>query len=248
MFVHLKHKENEYTADLNQPLEIGIEVHRNNGARSFGIANASYATYKDGDFIGSRSAGAGCNLETITFTPHGNSTHTECVGHISTEIYYVNDCIQDRFYTSLLHTFTTKAFGEDLIVDFNAFDYDNLSHYDCLIIRTMPNDANKLHTDYSGKNAPYIHINDMQKLVDSGIQHIILDLPSVDKEWDNGALAAHHIFWNYPQKPRLNASISEFAFIPSSISDGSYLLKLNIANFKSDAAPSRPTLYSLKQV
>ncbi|NNJ54832.1 MAG: hypothetical protein HKP14_01800, partial [Bacteroidia bacterium] len=177
MFVHFKHKENEYTADLNQPIEIGIEVQRENGARSFGIANALYEPYKDGDFIGSKSAGSGCNLETITFTPHGNSSHTECVGHISNEPYYVNDCIRDEFFVGKLHSFNTKAIGGDLVVDFDSFDYNELEHYKCLIIRTLPNGSVKRQTDYSGKNAPYIHIEDMKRLVSTGIQHLILDLP-----------------------------------------------------------------------
>ena len=85
----------------------------------------------------------------------------------------------------------------------------------------------------------------MQKIVDLGINHLLIDLPSVDPEWDNGALASHHIYWNYPDNPRLDASITEFAFVRDDIQDGEYLLKLNVSNFESDAAPSRPVLYPI---
>jgi hypothetical protein len=236
--------EKLYSADLNKPNEIGIRVERVNGVSSFGIANASYKVYKDGDFIGNKNQGSGCNLETIVFTPHGNSTHTECFGHIAFEPYFVNDFINDKLYFSLVHTFNTKIDKGDAVLDFSSLNLNELTKYEALIIRTLPNSSDKLHRDYSGQNAPYILTDDMQKLVAAGIEHIVLDLPSVDKEWDNGALASHHIFWQFPENIRKSASITEFAFIPDNIQDGEYLLKLNIANFVSDAAPSRPILYA----
>ncbi len=246
MNVQFRHKNSEYTADLNQPLEIGIKVAREKGVSSFGIANANYQIYKDGDFIGNKQYGSGCNLETITFTPHGNSTHTECLGHISTEPFFVNDYILDTFYKTQLHTFKSKKHNGDFVLDFKSLNLDELIEYECLVIRTLPNKMSKLNTDYSGLNAPYILAEDMAQIVAAGIKHLILDLPSVDKEWDGGALAAHHIFWSYPDNPRKDASITEFAFIPKDIKDGEYLLKLNISSFVSDAAPSRPTLYPVK--
>jgi hypothetical protein len=33
-------------------------------------------------------------------------------------------------------------------------------------------------------------------LHESGIQHLLIDLPSVDKEKDEGKLLAHKAFWN----------------------------------------------------
>tara|TARA_B110000879_G_scaffold208108_1_gene293050 strand:- start:2282 stop:2548 length:267 start_codon:yes stop_codon:yes gene_type:complete len=85
----------------------------------------------------------------------------------------------------------------------------------------------------------------MKNIVAAGISHLIIDLPSVDPEWDGGAMASHYAFWQYPDNPRWDASITEFAFIADDIIDGEYLLKLNISNFESDAAPSRPVLYPI---
>ncbi len=245
MIIEFKKQNTTYLADLNKPIEIGIPVQRAKGVSSFGIANADYKVYQDGSFIGNKNQGAGCNLETITFTPHGNSTHTECYGHISLSQHFVNDCIKDSFYLAMLHTFKLKKEGEDNVLDLSDLNFIELNRYDALIIRVLPNTKEKVHTDYSGVNAPYILSSDMQKIVDCGIEHIVLDLPSVDKEWDNGVLASHHIFWQYPANPRTSASITEFAYVANEIADGKYLLKLNIANFVSDAAPSRPILYPI---
>jgi arylformamidase len=248
MIVHVSHKESNYRADLNAPFEIGIMVERSNGVSCFSIANANYQVYNDKGFIGSIEQGAGCNLETITFTPHGNSTHTECLGHIATKPYFVNECIKDEFMVGLVHSFKDKPHKNGLVVDFDTFDFDALRNYAALIIRTLPNDEFKKHFDYSDQVTPYISLEDMEKIVATGIKHLILDLPSVDPEWDNGALAAHHIFWQYPANPRLDASITEFAYIPNTVVDGAYLMKLNIANFVSDAAPSRPLIYPLELI
>ncbi len=71
-------------------------------------------------------------------------------------------------------------------------------------------------------------------------------MPSVDKEKDDGALLAHKAFWNYPEKPRLNATITELIYVRNKVKDGSYILNLQVANFNNDAAPSRPVLYEIE--
>lgn len=237
-----------YQFDLTQFCEIHIPVKRNNGVASFGIENAQYQVYQSGEFIGSKAQGSSCNLETITFTPHGNGTHTECVGHIANEVYLVNDFVLDIFYNAYLISLPIKSIGDDNIVDFSSFDWKLLQDCKAIIIRTEPNLEDKKNKDYSGKNAPFIHHEDMQRVVDAGIEHFLIDLPSVDKEWDGGKLAAHHTFWKYPKNTRTQASITEFIFVPEQVADGLYLLKLNISPFISDAAPSKPTIYPLSKV
>lgn len=243
MILTFTHSNRSLTADLSKPLDISISVHRDHSISSFGISGAVYKDYVAGDLIGNKALGGPCNLETITFTPHGNSTHTECLGHIANETYFVNDCIHDRFYMAIVWSLSVAEDG--LYLNFDAQNIDALKNLDALIIRTLPNSIQKLNEDYSGKNAPAIRTEDMLKIVAMGINHLIIDLPSVDPEWDNGALASHHVYWDYPHNPRIDASITEFAFIRDDIQDGEYLLKLNVSNFESDAAPSRPVLYPI---
>ena len=119
---------------------------------------------------------------------------------------------------------------------------------EALIIRTYPNSDEKKYTDYSATNPPFVEPSLLNELYLAGIKHILIDLPSVDKEEDGGALAAHHAFWNYPADPRLDATITELVYIPESIQDGLYFLNLQVAPFVNDAAPSRPVLYPLSHV
>jgi hypothetical protein len=140
----------------------------------------------------------------------------------------------------------TKDHKGDQVLDFSNISLAEMEGLDALILRTFPNEIEKENKDYSGNNAPYILPEDMKELVDHGIQHLLIDLPSVDKEWDAGVLASHHIYWNYPANPRIDASITEFIYIDDFIKDGIYVLKLNISGFESDAAPSKPMIYSLR--
>ena len=46
-----------------------------------------YTPVVAGDFVGSTASGGPVNFFNIRVNPHGNGTHTECVGHIAREPY-----------------------------------------------------------------------------------------------------------------------------------------------------------------
>lgn len=128
----------------------------------------------------------------------------------------------------------------------NAFLGLGLPTPDSLIIRTLPNSQSKLTRKYSGTNPAYLDKDAALWIREKGIQHLLLDLPSIDKEMDDGKLTAHHAFWNYPKKTRMNSTITEMVYVPDKVKDGNYLLNHMIASFENDASPSKPVLYSLK--
>jgi hypothetical protein len=89
-------------------------------------------------------------------------------------------------------------------------------------------------------------------LAGTGVEHLLVDLPSVDRMNDGGRLLAHRAFWGMPagtthatHATRPNATITELIYVPEQIPDGLYLLSLQVAPFVADAAPSRPLLYPL---
>ncbi len=88
---------------------------------------------------------------------------------------------------------------------------------------------------------------------ESGISHLLVDIPSVDRTFDEGKLWAHHIFWKVKQgshdvnkKSHSLNTVTEMVYIPNIIEDGIYLLNIQIAPFVSDAAPSRPVIFKIK--
>jgi len=78
-----------------------------------------------------------------------------------------------------------------------------------------------------------------------GVSHLLIDLPSVDKEKDEGELLSHNAFWNTSGKLRLDATITEFIYVPNTINDGTYFLNLMVAPIENDASPSKPILYKI---
>ena len=115
-----------------------------------------------------------------------------------------------------------------------------------IIIRTLPNDNSKLTRNYSGQNPVYLEADAAGWLAQMGFEHLLIDLPSVDREEDGGALSAHHQWWNYPSNPRYHATITELIYIPSHLQDGHYLLNIQTASLTTDASPSKPCLYVLR--
>jgi arylformamidase len=121
-----------------------------------------------------------------------------------------------------------------------------------LIIRTLPNSTAKRHRDYSDSTPPYLTREAAELLIERGIEHLVVDLPSIDRSHDEGRLAAHRIFFGLPrasvalaQASRPHATITELAFIPDDAVDGPYLLELQVPALGGDAVPSRPLLYPL---
>ncbi|MGQ0542434.1 MAG: cyclase family protein [Blastocatellia bacterium] len=121
-----------------------------------------------------------------------------------------------------------------------------------LIVRTLPNDDGKLTRQYGEVVPPYFTTEAMQYIVDCGFKHLLVDLPSIDRLFDEGKLSNHRIFWNVEpgsfetnESTRINSSITELIYVPNEVEDGNYILNLQIAPFESDCAPSRPLLFRI---
>jgi kynurenine formamidase len=132
---------------------------------------------------------------------------------------------------------------------------ENSIPYEALIIRTLPNSEAKKTRQYSGQNPPYLEPSIGKFLANKNINHLLLDLPSVDKEWDKGKLSVHKGFWNILDtdkdrisdfsKARKDTTITELIFVDEKIKDGVYLLNLQIPSLEIDAVPSKPVLYRM---
>lgn len=242
----------EYAVDLSTPHDLSIPLKNGSDNPSAWYVGPVKITAVEGDgFVGDVNRGGSVNFRDIYFNPHGHGTHTECVGHISSENYTINQCHDDPFYCALVITVTPEVIenGDQVIFASHLQPWTHeMTMVKALIIRTLPNDRSKLTRNYSNTNPPYIHYGATQQMVKAGIRHLLVDLPSVDREKDEGKLEAHHSFWQYPQKTRLNATITEFIFVPDEVKDGYYFLNLQIASFENDASPSKPVIYPIEKV
>jgi kynurenine formamidase len=248
--LQLLHNNITYTVDTLLPINIAIPLQSGAGnPNCFYAAAPSFVPVKTDTFIGDTQQGGVVNFFDVQYNPHGNGTHTECVGHIATERYSINDCLKESLVIAQLITITPEQNGTDKVICKQQIENANIQNgCSALIIRTLPNVDSKLHKNYSGQNPPYIAADAMQSIVEAGIEHLIVDLPSVDREEDDGVLAAHHIFWNYNtgiNSVRKYATITEMAYIPNQVADGLYLLNIQVMPIQLDASSSRLILYKI---
>jgi arylformamidase len=249
MKILLEHLATTYEVDLSQPLDISIPL-----VEQVEQVNCFYAPPYEtfpvvaGSFVGSTAEGGLVNFLNIKLNPHGNGTHTECVGHIATEKYSIHKCLTNFHKVAKLHSvYPTMLENGDKVILKSHFetDFDEIENVDTLVIRTLPNDSGKLTRNYSGTNPTYVHHEAMDYLVNLGIKHLLIDLPSVDRESDEGLLLAHKAFWRYPTDVRSDCTITELVYVSDEIRDGLYFLNLQIASFDIDVSPSKPVLYKL---
>ena len=246
MIANITHKEKTFKVDLTQPIDISLPLKDgNDNPNAWYVPDVKMEAVVMGDWVGEVKKGGSVNFFNIFFNPHGHGTHTECVGHISKEKESINECVKTYFFTTQLISIEPTQQDGDLIITRAQIEQVIEPQTESIIIRTLPNGKDKKNKAYSNTNPPYLKKEAADLLRELDIKHLLIDLPSVDKEQDGGALAAHHAFWNYPNNTRTDCSITELIYVPSSITDGHYLLNLSFAPFHNDASPSRPTLYAL---
>lgn len=226
--------------DISLPLQNGTE-----NVNAFFIPHPAFEAIQVGDFIGSVRKGGSCNCENLSFNAHGNGTHTECVGHISPERVTINNSLKTFFFVARLITIAPVCLENGDYVLMKEAIEQQLEAFvpEALVIRTLPNGKDKMNRVYSGTNPPYLDPEAAKHLREIGVKHLLLDLPSVDREEDGGAMLAHKAWWNFPEAPLLQHTITELIYVKNEIPDGIYLLNLQIASLESDASPSKPVLY-----
>ena len=232
--------------DFSKPIDLSITMRpAEDCVRAWYVDPIKIEPVVGDGFIGDVSQGGSVNFRNIFFNPHGNGTHTECVGHISKETYNVLDCLQEHFMLAQVISVSPRGVDEDLIMLKEQFEGKIQKGVNAIVIRTLPNPISKKTKNYSATNPSYIDVEGTKYLRNEGIDHLLIDLPSVDREEDEGALLSHHAFWEYPENTQKHRTITELIYVPGDVVDGIYLLNLQTAAFENDATPSRPILFPI---
>ncbi len=257
----------EVEVDLSRATSLAIELDFISGPRHFGAPPPVARPFSVPGFPGAVAQGASCNCNVITLIPHCNGTHTESVGHLTRERFDTYRVVPSGLLPAVVlsvRPVDAAAVGEttcpapergDLLVTLSALKaaWPPQVPYQprAAVIRTLPNGMDKQQRDYSANTPPYLSLEAAQWLRDRGIEHLVVDLPSIDRAHDEGRLTAHRAFFGLPaashsldEARRPNATITELAFIPDSVADGPALLEIQVPALAGDAVPSRPLLYS----
>lgn len=264
--------DRRYTVDLQAARPIAIPLDFSGPQPNhFGVSRAAQSAVEAGEFVGDTRRGGSCNVARLSLIPHCNGTHTESVGHIVDERLPVGSLAATALFPAILVTVpVVEARGTDESYRPEPDHHDWLMTRrdlataveplrpfpaEALVIRTRPNREEKKTLAWGDDRQPaFLTMEAMRWIVDQGFDHLLLDMPSVDKMYDEGLLTNHHIFWNVPegthqQTPTTagHRTITEMVFVEDEIADGRYLLNLQFAAFQSDAAPSRPILFPLTE-
>jgi len=258
-----------YTVDTHTPMSIAIPLHFNAvQPNAHGVQKATASPERVPGMVGDTRQHGSVNWERYALSPHSNGTHTECIGHITSERIAIHDTFSSAFIPSVLISVSpttaeetddsyhpSKALGDAMITRSSLVDaLGDHSDLFCegVVIRTLPNEVGKIERCYLEKPPAFFSLEAMQYLVSRGVKHLLVDIPSVDRASDEGELAIHRLFWNVPlsstarnEDSHSDRTITEMIFVPDSIHDGCYLLNIQVPSFMSDAAPSRPILFPL---
>jgi kynurenine formamidase len=247
---------NNHQIDLSKPIDISIPItNTDENPIAWYLDKPTIEPVRFGEWVGKVSEGiSSTNFNTIQFNPHSHGTHTECLGHITKEFYSINQSLRTFFFWAELVSIPLVIEGANFVITKLALRKALRGKTpEAIIIRTLPNFTTKLSKKYSNSNPPYLTEDAALFICESGIQHLLIDLPSVDKENDGGELLAHKAFWNVKNVQQLNedarmqSTITEMIYVADEVKDGSYLLNLQIVSFENDASPSKPILYAIEK-
>ena len=247
MIATIQYNSRKLQIDLSKPLDISMPlIASKKNVNVWYLDEPKIEPVKDGEWTATVKEGASVNFNTITFNPHAHGTHTECVGHITEKVYSINQNLKTFFFLAEVITVAPENNLEDKIISKKQLQFAlGNKKRDAIVIRTIPNTRDKFSRQYSDTNWPYLEEEAVKFLVSKGVKHLLIDLPSIDKEKDDGDLLGHNVFWNTKGKLRLDATITELIYVSNKIEDGEYFLNLQIAPFENDASPSKPILYKV---
>ena len=248
MIAEIKTNSKKYCIDLSKPIDISIALDPNNeNVSAWYIGPPKIYPVSTDEWTGSVKQGFDVNFNMIEFNPHSHVTHTETVGHITETVHSINQHLKQHFFLAEVVTIAPEEKDGDFFISKRQLQYAlGNKKRDAIVIRTIPNLEDKKSMQYSNTNPPYMLEEAAVYLREKGIKHLLIDLPSVDREKDDGNLLSHNAFWNTSGKLRLDATITEFIFVPNTVEDGTYFLNLMIAPIENDASPSKPMLYKVE--
>ncbi len=238
------------------------------GPRHFGAPAPASTPYVAGQFVGAVASGGSVNCSTVTLIPHCQMTHTESVAHLTRESGDAWRVVPRGLLPAVVVSVIPEPASEssestdpqpwatDTLISRRrlraAWPMTRMVDPVAAIVRTLPNDAGKRSRDYTELVPPYLTREAVEWLVEKRIEHLVLDVPSVDRTHDDGHLVGHRLFFGLPpgsrargDAARSRATVTELAFIPDEVHDGPCVLSLAVPAIGGDAVPSQPIVYPL---
>jgi kynurenine formamidase len=230
--------------DLSSPLDITIPIRKTGNVNCYYLDDPNFTYFESPEFSGNLSKGGSVNCEKISLYPHASGTHTECALHVAAVQFDMRHVVlKPVMLAFLVSIMPVETEGDKVITLDQLKAIQRPSDCEAIIVRTIPNSEEKCHHNYSSTNPPYFEPAALTFLRETGFKHLLTDLPSIDRESDEGRLAAHKNWFLENGVATPERTITELIFVPEKIKDGYYGLSIMAPSLETDAVPSRILLY-----
>ena len=244
MWIQLKQGSELYSIDSDQFVDISLSLNKGDNVNCYYLEGPRFEYFKSDAFVGSLAAGGSVNCERISFYPHASGTHTECALHVLPVDFDMRHIQMPVLQMCRLISVTPSQVGEDLCINRQALaGLQNAENLPAILIRTLPNTDNKINENYSGNNPCYFDPEVLSDLQAMGFKHLLTDLPSIDRESDEGRLSAHKNWFLENGVAPADRTITELIYTPDSLKDGVYAIAIQTPKIETDAVPSRILVY-----
>lgn len=255
-----------FEADLDAGVSLALALEFDGEQPGYFDAGPARAQPLEVDgFVGDTERGGSCNVARLDIVPHCQGTHTESAAHVlgSAPPPGPPAMMPARLVTvspealcECGETYPAAADGGEAVISRRALEARPPGNIRApvvaLIVRTRTEGRGARR--YHGDNPhPYFTLEAIDWLEELGVEHLLVDTPSIDRGRDDGTLPAHRRYWaldaqRRPTRDRaLIRTITEFIDVPAHLDDGVYLLNLQLPDWKTDAVPSRPVLFAMSE-
>jgi arylformamidase len=239
MILKIEHQQKEWQIDTVRYHDITVSINKTQNVNCYFLDAPVFEYYDSPQFSGSLAKGGSVNCEKMSYYAHASGTHTECALHVLNVDFDMRSVQIPILNLAVLISIQPAIIGEDKVIDERFFnDFNNVNHAETIIVRTLPNDESKLNANYSDTNPPYFTNEAMKVLQAKGFKHLVTDLPSIDKESDEGLLAAHKAWFTEINQVPKDRTITELVYIDGFIKDGNYFIAFSCPKIETDAVPS----------
>jgi arylformamidase len=244
MWIQFEQHSKVYKFDANNFTDLSLALNKKDNVNCYYLDGPTFEYFKSEAFVGSLAAGGSVNCERISFYPHASSTHTECALHVLPVSFDMRSIQIPVLQMCKIFSVQPSRIGVDSCIDMKAIEaLNNHENFEAIVLRTLPNEEDKCHENYSGNNPVYFEPEVLSYLQALGFKHILTDLPSIDKESDEGRLAAHKNWFLVNGNAPADRTITELIYVPNSIADGNYVINIQVPKIETDAVPSRILVY-----
>lgn len=259
-----------WAVELGRGASLAIEMRGDGPLPAFFVPGRMHTEpLSVGGFTGDTRTGGSCNVSRLDLVPHCHGTHTEGIGHVTDQRAAVQDQFDGRPALAWLATVTAVDAGaasdgyhcpvaerEPLVTrdELARAIRGCAAEATALVLRVRPLAAPLPVRDFNAEPGyPLLSAEAMSWLSGHAFDHLLIEMPSLDRAEDGGRLGNHRAWWGLPpgdrdmgraQHPR--RVITEMIRVPDTLDDGLYWLQPGLSPIHGDATPSRPQLYPLR--